>query len=337
MGLVKKAVREKVKVKVLLSSPSGGGKSYSALRLTTGMGGKTMYIGTEARRGLYYADEFDYDYVELKDISKIDRSTSDGKEEYDEYTKILPRPREPFAPENYIALINYAVDNGYDNLIIDSITHEWNSKGGILDAKSKMTGNDFAKWKTLTPRHDAFIYEILHSPINVIATVRGKDAYVLEENSKGKQAPKKVGLGSITRDGIEFEYTVAMNIDQETHIATATKDNTHLFDNRWDVLTETDGKALIQWAESGKGKNISRKIAEKPAETKVVEKKPEKEITDLQKILLELDSITKEKAQVNLESMKKCIEYYNNGNLDYRTITDIEVAKNLKDGLNQVK
>jgi hypothetical protein len=246
MGLVKKAVREKVKIKVLLMSPSGAGKTYSALRLAQGMGGKTLLIDTEARRGLYYADKFDYDYVELKEVKRKDA-------DFDDYKNLLPKINEPFAPENYIALIRYAVDEGYDNLIIDSLTHEWNAVGGILDAKNKMAEykNDFQKWAILTPRHNDFIYEILHSPINVIATVRGKDEYVLEENENGKKTPKKIGLGAVQRDGMEFEYTATFMIDQETHIAIAQKDNTGLFDGSNRVLTEDDGAALVEWANSG--------------------------------------------------------------------------------------
>jgi hypothetical protein len=254
MALIQKAVRERVKVKALLMSPSGAGKTYSALRLAKGMGGKTLLVDTEARRGLYYADEFEYDYVELKEVKFDD-------EEYDEYKALLPRIAEPFAPENYIALIKYAIENKYDNLIIDSLTHEWNSKGGILDSLNKMVNvkNDMQKWSVLTPRHNDFIYEILHSPINVIATVRGKDEYVIETNSNGKSVPKKIGLGAIQRDGMEFEYTVTFMLDQETHIATAQKDNTHLFDGRNSLLTEEDGRNLVSWANSGNStsKNIN--------------------------------------------------------------------------------
>ncbi|MFC0903664.1 AAA family ATPase [Clostridium sp. MT-14] len=332
MGLISKAVREKVKVKVLLMSPSGAGKTYSALRLAKGMGGKTLLIDTEARRGLYYADEFDYDYIELKEVVPKD-------EDYDEYKKILPKINEPFAPENYIALIKYAVDNDYDNLIIDSLTHEWNAKGGILNAKDKMPGyNDYTKWKTLTPRHNDFIYEILHSPINVIATVRGKDEYVLEENSKGKQVPRKVGLGAVQRDGMEYEYTVTLMLDQETHNFSAEKDNTHLFEGRNGLLTEDDGRNLILWA--NKGKQVTKKVKSevKPSATTTESTK------DLGEIIKEIDTIAKDmipdKKDPNYKTVQDKLvvsikKHHKNAN--YNSIKDIRVAEAVLNELKNIK
>jgi hypothetical protein len=320
MGLVKKAVREKVKVKVLLMSPSGAGKTYSALRLATGMKGKTLFIDTEARRGLYYADEFDYDYIELKEVRPTD-------EDYEDYKKILPKLAEPFAPENYISLIKYAVDNKYDNLIIDSLTHEWNSKGGILDALNKMVNvkNDMQKWAILTPRHNDFIYAILHSPINVIATVRCKDEYVLETNEKGKNVPRKVGLGAVQRDGMEYEYTVTFMLDQDSHIAVAQKDNTHFFDGIPRMLTEEDGKNLIDWANSGeavikKTQNIdSNKI---PNNTK----------DDLSLLISQIETLVNELVLIDKDKTIAILKDYikksdGTPTNNYNLIKDIELAK----------
>lgn len=221
-----KAKKEQIWLKLLLAGPSGSGKTYSALRLAKGIanksGGKIAAIDTEAGRIKYYANEFDFDVEQME---------------------------EPYEPEKYIQIINDAISAGYNILIIDSITHEWNYCLQLVD---KMPGsNSYTKWGKVTPRHDAFKEKILQAPIHIIATVRGKDAYVLEQDSKGKQIPKKVGLGYSQRDGLEFDYTVTFNIDQATHGADATKDNTHLFSNRYDALTEKDGEALYEWANSG--------------------------------------------------------------------------------------
>lgn len=221
-----KAKKEKIYLKVLLAGASGSGKSYSALKLATGItnkaGGRIAAIDTEAGRIRYYANEFDFDDLQLE---------------------------EPYTPEKYIDAINQAVDGGYNVLIIDSITHEWNY---IIDQVDKIPGtNSYTKWAKLTPRHNKFTEKIIQSPINIIATVRGKDAYVLEQDKNGKQVPKKVGLGYTQRDGLEYEYTVTFNIDQANHVSTAQKDNTHLFENRYEMLTEKDGEALYDWANSG--------------------------------------------------------------------------------------
>ncbi len=223
----KKAQREQLKLRVALIGPSGSGKTYSALRLATGMtrnDGEIVLIDTENRRGEYYAKEFDYDTLNFAP---------------------------PFTPERYIEAITAAEKAGYAVIILDSASHEWVGKGGLLEIVDKTSGqNSFAKWKTATPRHDAFIDKIVRCECHIIVCLRGKDQYVLEEKN-GKQAPKKVGMGAQQRDGLEYECTLSFLIDQATHVAEAAKDNTHIFDGRPDILTEADGEALVQWANDG--------------------------------------------------------------------------------------
>lgn len=115
-----KAKREQVWLKVLLSGASGSGKSYSALKLATGVANKCdsriAYLGTEGSRNKYYADEFEYDLLELD---------------------------EPFEAEKYVEAIDAAVDAGYKVLIIDSLTHEWK---WLNETHDKMPGNSFTNW-----------------------------------------------------------------------------------------------------------------------------------------------------------------------------------------------
>lgn len=220
----KKAVREKIWLKILLSSPSGGGKSYSALRLAKGIAEKCdsriAYIGTEGSRDLYYSNEFDYDLIQLDD---------------------------PFTIDKYIEAINAAINSDYKVLVIDSMSAEW---VWLNDVHDKMPGNSFQNWTKLKPQHQTFIDKILLSPIHIICTARGKDEWVLEENERGKKVPKLVGVGSQQDKNIQYNYTITFTLDQDTHVATATKDNTHVFKNKYDVLTEKDGAALYDWANS---------------------------------------------------------------------------------------
>ena len=223
MAGFKKAKRERVWLKVLLTGPSGSGKSYSALRVAKGIadrcGSSIAYIGTEGSRDLYYSNEFEYDLLQIE---------------------------EPYTPEKYIDAIDEAVKSGYQILVIDSITHEWLEINRIHD---KMPGNSFTNWGKLKPRHSAFTEKILLSPIHVISTARGKDQWILEEQN-GKQVPKKVGLGGQTDKDASYDYTVSLVLDQGTHVSSADKDNTHLFDGKYDVLTEKDGERLYDWANS---------------------------------------------------------------------------------------
>lgn len=219
-----KAVRKQLKIKIALIGPSGAGKTYSALRLAKGFGGKILLGNTEGDRGYIYADEFEYDIIDLQP---------------------------PFTPELFIELIDYAEKNGYSTLIIDSGTHEWSGRGGLLELHNSMPGNSYTNWSKISPRHNKFVDKQLYSKCHIINCLRGKDQYVLEENEKGKQAPKKVGLGADQRANYEYEMMAALMIDQQTHTFTAVKDNTHLFENRFEVLSEKDGENLLKWAESG--------------------------------------------------------------------------------------
>ena len=228
-----KAKREQVWLKVLLSGASGSGKSYSALKVATGIakecGSGIAYIGTEGSRNKYYADEFDYDLLELE---------------------------EPFECEKYIEAIDAAVEAGYKVLIIDSMTHEWK---WLNDVHDKMPGNSFTNWGKLKPRHHKFMDKVLNSPIHIIATARGKDDWVLEDKN-GKQVPKKVGMGQQQDKDISYEYTVSLMIAQDTHVASADKDNTKLFDGRFEVLTEKDGVRLYEWANKGEAPAPKKEI-----------------------------------------------------------------------------
>lgn len=218
-----KATRKKLHLKIALIGPSGAGKTYSAFRLAKGIGGKTLLVNTEADRGYIYANEFDYDIVDIT---------------------------APFTPEKFVEAIEYGEKNGYDTVIVDSASHEWNGRGGMLEVHDAMPGNSYTNWAKVTPRHNRFIDSMLYCKAHIIANLRGKDQYVLEEKN-GKQTPKKVGVGGEQRPGFEYECQLTFNIDQETHIASVSKDNSHIFENAYEVLTEEHGKQLKAWADSG--------------------------------------------------------------------------------------
>lgn len=229
---VRKATRGNIHPKIALMAPSGGGKTFSALRLATGMidemggGKKILLANTEASRGSYYANDFDYDIVDID---------------------------APHEPEKYVDLINFAVESGYGVLIIDSTSHEWEGKGGCLELQQK-AGGTYQAWAKITPRHQRFINAIADSPIAIIATMRGKDQYEMTKDERGKATVQKLGVGAKQREGFEYEFTCTFLLDQKTNCAEVTKDNTHLFEHEGPkLLTEADGKNIMKWANSGSG------------------------------------------------------------------------------------
>ena len=228
MGILRKATRTKAKIRLGLSAVSGGGKTYSAILIAKGMAkgdlSKVAIIDTENGSADLYANLGEYNVLTLES---------------------------PFNPERYVKAIKDCEDAGMEVIIIDSITHEWDGKGGLLDISNSMSGNSYTNWAKLTPRHQNFIDTILSSKSHIITTVRRKQDYEMVTNDKGKLAPQKVGLKEVTREGFEYELTLNLELDT-SHYATVSKDRTGLFINDSEFIpNEETGKLLLDWCELG--------------------------------------------------------------------------------------
>lgn len=171
--------------------------------------------------------------------------------------------------------------------------------------------------------------KILQSPIHIIATSRGKDDYVMEDKN-GKQIPKKVGVGSQQEKDIEYNYTATFNIDQETHVATVAKDNTHIFEGRYDVLNEKDGERLIDWANTGEGEMPKEPVkAPAPVET------PK---SDIDSALREINSIFANKIEAGVDKeLLYAIVSKHHTSKNFTSIKDVDVANTIINELKEVK
>ncbi len=218
--MFKKATRKQSKLRILLEGPSGSGKTYSSLILASGLGKKIAVLDTEKGSASLYAKEFNFDVLELSP---------------------------PYSPEKYIEAIVAAAQNDYDVLIIDSITHEWSGDGGCLAIQAAL-GGKYSDWSKVTPRHNKFVEAILQSPLHVIATARTKSDYTISEgNSKWKV--EKVGTKTEQRDGLEFEFTTVLRLNQQ-NMYQASKDRTHLFKTEG-IITSATPKMLVNWLNDG--------------------------------------------------------------------------------------
>lgn len=186
-----KATKKQARLRLALIGPSGSGKTFTALRVASGLGKRIAVIDSERGSAAKYADRFEFDAVEL----------------------------ETFSPQTYIEAIKAADGAGYDVLIIDSLSHAWSGKDGALEmvdkaaARSK-SGNSFAAWREVTPHHHALVDAILRSRCHVIATMRAKTEWVLEEDPVTKRkTPRKLGLAPVQRDGLEYEFDVVGDLD----------------------------------------------------------------------------------------------------------------------------
>lgn len=223
---LQKAQRKQAVIKMGLQGPSGSGKTYSALLLAYGLvkdWDKVVVIDSENHSADLYAHLGDYSVVQIGP---------------------------PFSTGKYIEAIELSESAGMEVIIIDSISHEWEGQGGILDTHSNMMGNSFTNWAKVTPMHNAFVNKILQSPAHIIATIRSKQDYVLSERN-GKVVPEKVGLKGITRDGMDYELTIVFDIDVK-HQASVSKDRTGLFGNKIPaIITEATGAMISDWCNSG--------------------------------------------------------------------------------------
>lgn len=228
MSLFKKAQRTQCLLRLGLIGPSGSGKTMSGLRIAKGLanGKPIALIDTEHNSARFYSDVVGFDVCNL----------------------------DSYEVENYIAAIDDAGREGYAVIVIDSLSHAWAGKGGILESVDKAGkrggGGNFSAWRDATPRHNRLIETILSAPCHVICTLRSKVACVMEEVG-GKKVVRKVGLQPVQRDGMEYEFTICGDItDQHELIITKTRAS-------WlkdEIIREPDeafGRRLLAWLNDG--------------------------------------------------------------------------------------
>ena len=182
----KQAIRESVPLLVGLMGPSGSGKTYSALRLASGMqtvtGGEIFCIDTESKRALHYADEFEFQHVEFN---------------------------APFSPLDYLAAIEYCVKKKAKVVIVDSMSHEHEGPGGVLEWHEKEMGGDFKKqfiaWSKPKAARRRLINTLLQLGVNAIFCFRAKEKMKIV---KGKDP---LPLGWMPIAGDEFLYEMTAN------------------------------------------------------------------------------------------------------------------------------
>lgn len=222
-----KAERSNCKIKMAIQGPSGSGKTYSSLLMAFGLTkdwNKIAVLDSENGSANLYSHLGKYSVLNLT---------------------------APYTPEEYIDAIETAVKQGFECLIIDSLSTEWNGQGGILDIHGNIPGNSFTAWSKVTPRHNAFVQAILQSNIHIIGTMRSKTDYVLSEKN-GKMIPEKVGMKPVQREDSEYEFTVVFELNQK-HQANVGKDRTGLFSKRPELYLTTEvGDEINQWCKVSK-------------------------------------------------------------------------------------
>lgn len=183
------AKREQVSLLIALAGASGSGKTFSALRLAKGMApsGKIAFLDTEARRGLHYAEEFEFMHADM---------------------------RPPFRPEAFIEGIRAAEDAGAEVVIIDSFSHEYDGEGGILDwaddlerSGTKSPGN----WKIPKGAHKKLMNALLQCRASIIFCLRA-DEKIRIARENGKTVVEPLGWMPICEKRFMFEMTASFTL-----------------------------------------------------------------------------------------------------------------------------
>ena len=186
-----RATKEAAKARVALDGPSGSGKTWTALLVGTVLakGESVVVIDTERGSASKYSDDFEFDTLQLHS----------------------------FEPTTLVEALAAAGAAGYAVVIVDSLSHFWMGKGGMLqqvdNAAKRSGGNSFAGWKDARPMEQQMIDALLAYPGHVIVTMRTKTEWVVEENDRGKKVPRKIGTKPEQRDGIEYEFDVVGDLD----------------------------------------------------------------------------------------------------------------------------
>ncbi len=190
-----KAKKAGFNIRLGLVGPSGSGKTFTALRVGCELarlaGGRVAFIDTERKSSLRYADAFDFDAMFL----------------------------EEFSPNSYITAIEEAEAAGYPVIIVDSLSHAWMGKGGVLEIKEQAAkrkkGDSFGAWRDATPEHNKLVDKLLSAKGHLIITMRVKTDYLVTTQENGRGKVEKLGLAPVQRDGLEYEFDIVGDLDLE--------------------------------------------------------------------------------------------------------------------------
>ncbi len=203
----------------LAHSPIGGFTKVAAAGMLV------WVIDTERGSASKYADRFSFDVLELEDQS------IDG----------------------YVAAIREAGAAGYTVLVIDSLSHGWQTLLEEIEklAKAKYRGNTWSAWSEGTPLQRRLVQAILAYPGHVLATMRSKTEWTTVDDGRGKKSPQRVGLAPEQGKGVEYEFDLLVEISTE-HIANVIKDRTGKYqDKLLEKPGEQFGRELAAWLADG--------------------------------------------------------------------------------------
>lgn len=216
---------------IALTGPANAGKTYTSLAMATGMGTNIGVCDTERGRASHYAGLFPFKHLRMPD----------------------------FRPQTLVQALAVGAQRGIDVMIIDSGTHYWSGRGGVLEQVDRTTGDSRSKnaftsgWKSVKPIEHQMWDAIMAYPGHVIMTLRVKTAYELVRNENGGVEPKKVGLKPDQRADAEYEFDFVGDLDMRHTMTVSKCSYPGLFESGEQIEmpdTETGAK-IAKWLNEG--------------------------------------------------------------------------------------
>lgn len=223
---IRKAQRQGARLLIQLSGVSGSGKTFTALQLAYGLAGnnadKVVMIDTENRRGSLYAES-------------------------------LPQPFNiidfyaPFSPARYIQAIEAACAAGAEVIVIDSVTHEWESEGGCEWIANQTR---FPDWKRAKAEHKRFMTYMLQCPAHIIACTRAREKVDFTDPKN----PRPLGIQPIQEKNFSYEATVSLMMHDQglrQDVLKCPAELQAVLGRGQGYVGAADGQALRQWVDGG--------------------------------------------------------------------------------------
>jgi hypothetical protein len=178
-------------VTIALSGAPKTGKTLTALLIARGLsGGERFAVFDTERNGTLLYGELGFDVeTDMRD----------------------------FSTQSYLEFIR-ACDGRYPVLVVDSLSHAWFGKNGVLDVANRAgqsrNGSPFGGWSVAAPEHTAFMDALLSTRSHLIVTMRVKTEWEIVRNDKGKLEPVEVGKEEVQRDGVRYEFDLTATLSE---------------------------------------------------------------------------------------------------------------------------
>lgn len=246
----RKAARQKLKASIMIEGLQGSGKSGLALLIAKAL--------TDDWSKIYAID------TENKSLDLFQGIKANTGESFGEFNKVDLTVEDGYAPSNYVALRDAAIEAGAEAVIMDSISHMWNRKGGLLDSVAEAQAQGFDNYRSWGTEKNRKEKELLNdivrsSKVHMITTVRIKEKFGMEfDETRGKNKVVSLGEQQIQQDGLKYEPDLVLrmvrpgNMDGTNPVVEVIKSRYAMFikDEEYEITKELL-EQLRQYLEEG--------------------------------------------------------------------------------------